>query len=65
MIYQYSVPGEGMEDVIGLAEKALVLLATDNPAAVRLAEAYLTMCHDALVSRVVVNEMRPEHEPEA
>jgi len=65
MSYQYSVPEEGMEDVIGLADKALVLLATQNPAAIKLAEAYLAICHNALVSGVVDNEMRPEHEPEA
>ena len=65
MTYKYSVPECGMEEVTDLEERALTLLKTENPAAVQLAEAYLAICHKALISGEVVNEMRQDREPGA
>jgi hypothetical protein len=47
---KYLFRGEELELAMDLVERALVLLATENPAAVKLAEAYLSICHDALLN---------------
>lgn len=51
---EYKIDSEHIEFLMELADKALILLATENPAAVKLAEAYLSICHDALLTRIVV-----------
>ncbi|MFL1558587.1 hypothetical protein [Pseudomonas sp. O11] len=56
MSVKYRFDPENIEFTFELAEKALILLATENPAAVKLAEAYLSMCHDSLMVGIVVEE---------